>query len=51
MKPQIVGNTWVYGKVIPEWYIARNGWDRDYTTHLESLGYKVSQSQGKPEAA
>jgi hypothetical protein len=41
--------TWVYGKVEPGWYIAREIWTEEYARHLKALGYDVERSVGKPK--
>jgi hypothetical protein len=41
--------TWVYGKVEPGWYIAREIWTEEYARHLKTLGYDVERSVGKPK--
>lgn len=40
--------TWVYGKVHPGWYCARQIATEWYTNHLRKLGYEVVESQFAP---
>lgn len=43
--------TWVFGKTVPGWYVARWIWRQDYADHLKSLGYEVQRSIEKPTGA
>lgn len=41
-------SVWVFGKVEPGWYMAAWVWNDQYAKRIESLGYRVMRSQGKP---
>lgn len=44
-----VPSVWVFGKAEPGWYCARWMPDREYASHLESLGYEVRVQVEKPK--
>jgi hypothetical protein len=51
MPEQVSGDptlVWAYGINEPGWYCAMWGWRKWYADHLESMGYRVVRSIGRP---